>query len=425
MLRITKKLSKSTVFLSSVRVALTIVLSFSVSCATTQDTQTPQIDSLMWLRSELSYKLPSEVLTKYQNQLKYRKNNPKQDLLHELNLVQLSLLAGQTAKAREHLKIASNYIDWQDYTSILDSFVDITFVTTVSEKYTLLPADYLMLNYSLTLSYLMDGDIANALVGIRSLQNTLSKLETNYDLKKVPSIAFFYFFAASIYEQNKLFDDARIDYEKVASLQPKWPNLTEHLYRIYHLTRDEQKLQELNNMNLRSVSSLPAKDLISFSPKIIILQNISAGNRVSNEILSVDIQRTTTDGVSTSWTADREHSRLIKVRIDREFADLTPNKFDNPLYLIHVNPFSILYLSFREIGKNFLSLWLEEAPEFTVHSVIFPDYIEFPDLYTCVKDQATCALKSVGMNHIPDSILDKGNFNLHNSFSSLTPIPIK
>ncbi|HRO67968.1 MAG TPA: hypothetical protein PL182_10425, partial [Pseudobdellovibrionaceae bacterium] len=82
--------------------------------------KTVSLSSLGELVMRAGWDSPSATLARYEWQLQYRVQDPKQDFLHELNLAGLNLMAGRPVKSRTHLVRASHYIDWQNYTSVLN-----------------------------------------------------------------------------------------------------------------------------------------------------------------------------------------------------------------------------------------------------------------------------------------------------------------
>lgn len=385
------------------------------ACVSTSSKSTDNqvyIHSLGDLKSQLSFEDPSKVLALYESQLRYRVNDPKQDFLHELNLGALSLLANQPIKSRKHFIKASQYIDWQNYTSILNETSEVLLLKPIQERYRLQPQEYLNLQYMQAMTYILEKDWQNALVSIRALHQTLHRLQMEMNDQPLTQSAFYYWFAGYVYEQNKLFDDARIDYEATKKLKPDWPHLDLQLWRVYAMTGDKEKEQEsAQKVGLKAMSPIKRHEVAKkASLQFLFANNIGWQNWLNFRAADMHIERVV-KGSTEMWGAKEVFLGLSRSELDREVAEKSPKKIDNPAYLLHVNPYSITYLVF---GAVFSAYWdtikPEGEPEFIVKNFEFtPASVSLLYMNPCWDEDASCKFKSYQARGINDFVFQSGN----------------
>lgn len=401
-----------------------------VACSTSEkkaEEDEVYVASLGDLMMRAGWDSPSKALEKYEWQLKYRVDDPKQDFLHELNLAGLSLMSGKPAKSRAHLVRASNYIDWQNYTSILNETAEVVLLISIQERYRLQPQEYLMINYLGALTYILENDWKNALVGVRALHESLRRIEQEFPGQRFESLAYFYFFTGYIYEQNNLFDDARIDYEQVLKLNPKWPTLDLHLWRAYEMTGDSEKADLFAaKIGYGKISKEQRrKTAKAFPLKLLIAHKFGWRDSFDLRLSDVHIERTFPNGEREAWGSSFVQQGMSRSAIDREIAAVTPKKMDNPAYLLHVNPYSITYMVLGSIfGAYWEALGSKSKPKFIVNSFEFvPDSVHLLYLTACEADDAKCDFRSYSLINVPHHVVRRKNLFLiqYNSASKSIP----
>ncbi|MNL03857.1 hypothetical protein D3C87_1244050 [compost metagenome] len=378
------------------------------------------------LKSQLGYKKPSEVLALYERQLRFRILDPKQDFLHELNLGSLSLRAGQTQKSRAHLKKAASMIDWQNYTSVLNETSKVLFLKTLEERYKLQPQEYLTLHYLFAISYIMDNEWSEALVSVRAIHENLNRIKIELNQKPVKNLAFYYWFAGFVYEQNQMWEDARIDFTQVKSLNPLYPKIDLHLWRTYAMTGDAKNEERFANILGIGTLTKSARLARAKEPlKILLLESIGGPALIDFKMGDVHLEKTR-NGKSDFWGLDQEATSLSQVEIDREISGLVPKKMDNPAYLLHVNPYSITYMVFGEVFSAYWESLSNQEPSFIVNSFEFiPTSIGVIYMNDCERDQATCKFTTYSGADLNSRILTRKNLSLVQLLNGSKSLPFQ
>ena len=150
--------------------------------------------------------------------------------------------AGQYQKSNEYLLKADRLAEIKDYTSLVTSSA--TFLTSENIKY-YLGEDFekVLINTYLAMNYALLGNFEDALVEARRVNRKLllMKTEGKRDYKQN---LFARYLCAVLYEADKEWEDAYIDYKKSMDLVSGWGRLEMDLWRgSYHLNRrQDQKL---------------------------------------------------------------------------------------------------------------------------------------------------------------------------------------
>jgi len=139
---------------------------------------------------------------------------------------------------------AERLTDIKDYTSINEEVISV--VTTDNfKKYIPLDYEQIMLNTYLALSYYMIGDYEGALVECRRINNLIYKLKTK-GMNSFEEVPIAWYISATIYEKQKKFDDAFVDYSKVLELTP---GFAQAIYDAYRTARLSGRMQDANELN--------------------------------------------------------------------------------------------------------------------------------------------------------------------------------
>ena len=146
--------------------------------------------------------------------------------------------------AIEVLSQAEKLTERKDYTSINEEVVSV--VTTDNfKKYIPLDYEQIMINTYLALSYYATEDYEGALVECRRINNLVYKLKTK-GMNSFEEVPVAWYISATIYEKQKKFDDAFIDYSKVLELKPDFDQAVFDSYRTARFSGNIQAADELN-----------------------------------------------------------------------------------------------------------------------------------------------------------------------------------
>jgi len=142
------------------------------------------------------------------------------------------------------LSKAERLTELLDYTSINEEVVSV--ITTDNfKKYYPLDYELIMTNTYLALSYYETGDYEGALVECRRINNLIYKLNTK-GMNSFEEIPIAWYISATIYEKQKKFDDALIDYKKVLELKPNFTTVVFDAYRTARLSGNMQSADEID-----------------------------------------------------------------------------------------------------------------------------------------------------------------------------------
>lgn len=151
--------------------------------------------------------------------------------------------AGDYKSAIEVLTKAERLTEMNDYTSISEELVS---VVTTDQYKKFYPLDYelIMINVYLGLSYYMEGKYDDAAVECRRINNLIYKLK-NKGMKSFEESPFAWYLSAAIYDIQKKYSDARIDYKKVMDLVP---NFKQAVYDVYRTSRQSNNLDQAREL---------------------------------------------------------------------------------------------------------------------------------------------------------------------------------
>ena len=138
--------------------------------------------------------------------------------------------AGLYKEAIEVLGQAERLTEIKNITSVSEEVVSV--VTTDKYK-SYYPLDYelIMINVYLALSYYSIGDYEGALVECRRIDNLIYKLKDR-GMKSFEELPFAWYLSGLIYESQKKYNDAMIDYTRVMMLMPDFKQAVFDSYRM-------------------------------------------------------------------------------------------------------------------------------------------------------------------------------------------------
>ena len=159
------------------------------------------------------------------------------DLLLFLLDVGLSLhSSGKYAESNQYFLKANDIAEIKDYTSI--STEAATLVTTDNVKdYKGEDFEKVLINVYLAMNYALMGNNEDALVEARRVNSKLA-LMVSVGQKKYKQNAFARYLSAVLYEADRSYDDAYIDYKNAYALAPKFPGLGKDLWRLAYLVKN-------------------------------------------------------------------------------------------------------------------------------------------------------------------------------------------
>lgn len=151
--------------------------------------------------------------------------------------------AGLYKEAIEVLSQAERLTDIKDVTSVSEEVVS---VITTDEYKNYYPLDYelIMINIYLALSYYATGNYEGALVECRRIDNLIYRLK-NKGMKSFEELPFAWYLSGLIYESQKKYNDALIDYRRVMMLVPDFKQAIFDSYRMARLIGKMTTAREL------------------------------------------------------------------------------------------------------------------------------------------------------------------------------------
>ncbi|MCX6112294.1 MAG: hypothetical protein NTY22_03275 [Proteobacteria bacterium] len=131
----------------------------------------------------------------------------------------------------------------KDYTSINEEVVSVVTTDTYKKFY---PLDYelIMINFYLALSYYMEEKYDDAVVECRRINNIINKLRDK-GMNSFEESPIAWYLSASIYDIQKKYSDARIDYEHTMALAPYFKQAVYDAYRTSRLSNNLNRAMEL------------------------------------------------------------------------------------------------------------------------------------------------------------------------------------
>ena len=142
------------------------------------------------------------------------------------------------------LSKAERLTELKDYTKINEEVLSVITTDNFKMYY---PLDYelIMINTYLALSYYMTDDYEGALVECRRINNLIYKLKVK-GMNAFEEVPIAWYISATIYEEQKKFDDAFIDYKKVLELDPGFKQVVFDAYRTARLSGNVQYASEID-----------------------------------------------------------------------------------------------------------------------------------------------------------------------------------
>lgn len=163
-------------------------------------------------------------------QLKKLADEPSKDqLIYLLDYATALQVAGDFKESNKYFLLADKLADIQDYTSLsLETGSFLTGEEMVQYKGE--DFEVVLINAMSAINYLNLGDLENAMVEVRRLNEKLRRFRLEAK-RKLTDNALALYLSAIIYEANQNWDDAAIAYEQVYNLNPHYGPLREDLIR--------------------------------------------------------------------------------------------------------------------------------------------------------------------------------------------------
>ena len=164
------------------------------------------------------------------------------DVLLYLLDIGLSLhSAGQYEASNEAFLKADQLADIKDYTSL--SAETVSLISSENMKdYQGEDFEKVLINTYLAMNYALLGDVENALVEARRVNHKLHLMVTQGG-RKYKQNAFARYLSAILYESEKNYNDAYIDYQYVYQLKPDYPGLGLDLWRCAWLLQMSDEME--------------------------------------------------------------------------------------------------------------------------------------------------------------------------------------
>ncbi len=202
------------------------------SCATYQ----AQVDQARRLVSSGQYTAAAE-------RLKLLADKPGKDrLVHVLDYALTEQIAGRYEQSNKYFLLADTLADRNDYHSV-SKVVSSIFVNEEMIQYKGDDFENLLINTMLAVNFSVLGDFESARVETKKSSEKINKYQA--DGKKHNTLnPFVIYLNAIIWEANKDWDDAYIDYKKVYELSPGFSFVKKDLIRIARLSRRYNELKK-------------------------------------------------------------------------------------------------------------------------------------------------------------------------------------
>jgi len=143
----------------------------------------------------------------------------KDQILFLLDLGMTYFEAGKYKDAIDVFSKAERLTELKEYTSVSEEAVSLM-TSDATRVYRPMDYERIMINVYLALSYLLTGSNEGAMVECRRINNLVYKLK-NEGLKDYEESPFAWYLSGTIYEAEKKYDDARIDYENAKRIKPE------------------------------------------------------------------------------------------------------------------------------------------------------------------------------------------------------------
>lgn len=176
-------------------------------------------------------------------ELKPLAETPSNDqLVYLLDYATALQVAGEYSESNKYFIKADKFADIQDYTSLS---LETSSLLTGEEMVQYKGDDFevILINAMTAINYLNLGDLDNAMVEVRRLNEKLSRFRLEAK-RKFTDNALAIYLSAIIYEANKNWDDAAIAYEQVYKIAPQYLPLHEDLIRSNFKARRSDALQK-------------------------------------------------------------------------------------------------------------------------------------------------------------------------------------
>jgi uncharacterized protein len=206
----------------------------------------------------------------------WKKNEGKNDELLFLLDWGLSLhQAGDYAGSIKVFLLADRIADIQDYTS-LGKVTESLLLSENSMQYKGEDFEKVLINAYLAINFALVGKTEDALVEARRVNSKIYRM-INEGGRKYEESAFARYLSAVLYEKNRDWNDAYVDYKKTRALVPQFPGLGRDLWRMARILgiREDQdrwvKEYSLTEADLAETKKLMPKS--GFGEIVVIYQN--------------------------------------------------------------------------------------------------------------------------------------------------------
>jgi len=163
-------------------------------------------------------------------QLKVLADEPGNDrLIYLLDYATALQISGNYTESNKYFQIADKFADIQDYTSLSLETGSFLFGEEMVQ-YKGEDFEVVLINAMTAINYLCLGDLDNAMVEVRRLNEKLRRFRLEAK-RKFTDNALALYLSAIIYEANKNWDDAAIAYEQVYKVDPSYRPLRVDLVR--------------------------------------------------------------------------------------------------------------------------------------------------------------------------------------------------
>ncbi len=167
--------------------------------------------------------------------------NGKDSLLYLFDIGLALHTAGMYDESNKYLLKADKVAEIKDYTSLAAEGA--TLITSDNVKsYKAEDFENCLISMYLSLNYAMKGDYENSLVEARRVNRKLQMMITDGQ-RKYKQNAFARYLSAIVYEAERDWNDAYIDYKETFKLEPEFPGLGRDLWRVAYLLNMDDEME--------------------------------------------------------------------------------------------------------------------------------------------------------------------------------------
>lgn len=203
-------------------------------------------------------------------------------LLKLLDLAVVYQNSGEYKKSHETFLKAKKYVQWNDYISLSEETTSLL-MSENYKKYKIEDHEQLLIHAYEMFNFMFLQNTESALVEARALDQSLYRLSRENEFFKKDENFYGSYLSGIMYEQNKQYDEAYIDYKRVYNSNPKFAYIGYDLYRTAYYAKnfaDAQKWAKTFGISKEYQDLIISGEYKKLSEVVVIYQNGSAPHKV-------------------------------------------------------------------------------------------------------------------------------------------------